>query len=449
MRRFTTPGYFFCIAAALAFSAWSCSVGPSTDSETHWLQLCEIDSNCGSELRCICNQCSLPCEDDCETLPGDVSCVPVDREFCEVESGAMCLASCDNNDDCGGGLVCHQGYCEASSSFEVGEPEPTEPPEPTLPRIAVDIDCAPGEGNRNTLCDWALGADVMLYGTLEELVIIEWDEEGPGDPVISCDASTPTNMRMTIAVEEVLHGAADETVEIYLRSTLTSSWYPFPTCNPDDPPNANIWGSWNNQGGSFEDGEGPLQPGQHVGIAAYEHENGYLYNLDETNPLFVERDDSLALQTGAYLYCDVLRISQELQDLRQGPFQDFVDTARACSEAGEIECPNTLLGDGESCPVGCHDFPNRIEAYDIGEDCRIDEPTFCLDVHQSLVEGDDAIGCWVHETDQTVVLTSIYLTTFTTEIDEWSTCEDWDGWDDEAQMNRYWHENTEIGDCVL
>jgi hypothetical protein len=35
--------------------------GPQTGSETHWLESCDVDADCGEENACVCGVCTVPC----------------------------------------------------------------------------------------------------------------------------------------------------------------------------------------------------------------------------------------------------------------------------------------------------------------------------------------------------------------------------------------------------
>ena len=441
-----TPRHLLTIAGLLLLATAACSNGPSTDSETHWLGACQSDDDCGEDLSCICNLCTLACDDDCGDLAGDAVCVQIDAAVCEVEAGAICKATCSDDEDCGEELTCQDQLCELPDGFEIEEPEPEpepeDPPEPTLPRIAIDLDCSPEEGSLwTTLCDWVLDADVVVHGTLTELVIVNWDD-GPGEPATSCEPDLAMNLRMTIAVEEPLRGDVGESVEVYLRSMIASSWYPYLGCDPDNV-HPLVWSA--NSADSMMPGEGPLTVGQFVGIAAFEHEDGYLYNTYETNPLFVNRDDALAVQTGAAFECHYLRDDPELEALQQQPFQNFVDAALACGDEPS-SCPNTEVDPG-ACPTECGDFPMLSQALRLDEKCIIDAPTLCVEQPQPpITEGDDAIGCFVHPEDSLVVLTTVYLEN-ELHLDGWQFCSDWDGWENADEMNELWHFSDTLPTC--
>ena len=80
---------------ALIFVALGCKAGsptPSVNSNTNWLKSCNADAECGEEDACICNVCTVVCQesDDCgDTRPGAV-CVFSE----EVGEGEFCV---DNN----------------------------------------------------------------------------------------------------------------------------------------------------------------------------------------------------------------------------------------------------------------------------------------------------------------------------------------------------------------
>jgi hypothetical protein len=87
--------------------------GGGSDSNTHWLEPCERDADCG-DLVCQCGQCTQPCADDgaCGSLPG-ASCAQ--STACSDQSEpASCVAECSQDADCGvvrEGLRCHEQQC--------------------------------------------------------------------------------------------------------------------------------------------------------------------------------------------------------------------------------------------------------------------------------------------------------------------------------------------------
>lgn len=117
------------------------STGPSTDSQTHWMETCNSETDCDDWLVCHCGLCTLVCEDRaaCSSLGEAVSCIgtqqgPAD-DICldePSESPGVCLPSCQSDSGCEafGGGVCTQGVCVGSV---------------TPPEFDVDADASTGE----------------------------------------------------------------------------------------------------------------------------------------------------------------------------------------------------------------------------------------------------------------------------------------------------------------
>jgi hypothetical protein len=65
--------YVACIAVA-GLTACATSHGPEPDSETHFLEACEV--SCPDGLECLCGVCTLPCDDDlgCSDLDPEARC---------------------------------------------------------------------------------------------------------------------------------------------------------------------------------------------------------------------------------------------------------------------------------------------------------------------------------------------------------------------------------------
>lgn len=117
-----------CLAVVVALGAFaltSCRAGPSAEStsgETHFLTLCDPGATCGGGLQCICDVCTLPCDEQnaCTSLPGS-RCVDVaEASACTtaVTSG-ICDVRCVLDSDCNGVSgehACHDGMCRIRSS---------------------------------------------------------------------------------------------------------------------------------------------------------------------------------------------------------------------------------------------------------------------------------------------------------------------------------------------
>jgi hypothetical protein len=91
-----------------------------TDSNTHWLDQCRTDKDCGS-LVCRCGACTKPCvaPADCTSLGGDTSCA---AEVCDT-GVKVCIASCNTPADCphgGAGFGCTNNRCVATGTGSQG-----------------------------------------------------------------------------------------------------------------------------------------------------------------------------------------------------------------------------------------------------------------------------------------------------------------------------------------
>jgi hypothetical protein len=89
--------------------------GGGTDSNTHWLEPCERDADCG-DLVCLCGQCTQPCENDgaCGDLPS-ASCAQ-SNACTGASEPATCVAECTQDADCsvvGEGFRCSDQQCVA------------------------------------------------------------------------------------------------------------------------------------------------------------------------------------------------------------------------------------------------------------------------------------------------------------------------------------------------
>lgn len=113
------------------FCALACGAETATDtpldSQTHWLTPCDGDSECG-EYSCLCGVCAKECSraSDCDGTPGD-TCVGPDEPsvsaLCrEVATVSVCLARCDEDDDCGNDERCEASECIPERSGSTPEP---------------------------------------------------------------------------------------------------------------------------------------------------------------------------------------------------------------------------------------------------------------------------------------------------------------------------------------
>lgn len=105
----------------------ACSdAGPSTDSQTHWLQPCQDNAACGDEgLSCICGICTAPCTDNaaCANTPTPTSCFADNTSTTNVICGGLgkakniCLPECLEDKDCDAGQRCVQAACITAAAL--------------------------------------------------------------------------------------------------------------------------------------------------------------------------------------------------------------------------------------------------------------------------------------------------------------------------------------------
>jgi hypothetical protein len=98
----------------------------NSDSETHWLEACDQDSDCG-ELSCICGVCTQPCQSDqaCQADGGDALCIPSAQasDQCGAPPAQICWRGCQDNSDCAWleGGVCLSGVCASADTSQTPE----------------------------------------------------------------------------------------------------------------------------------------------------------------------------------------------------------------------------------------------------------------------------------------------------------------------------------------
>lgn len=170
------PGKLLC--ALLVGSLSSCGdQAPKAEGETHWLQICQSDADCGG-AQCICNLCSGSCrgDDDCTRGQTAAQCFdaqsPGVAQRCpgvEAEVEALCLATCGDDADCASGQACRAGACLAADS--VGLPG-LDPRDFLGSDAAVDLGRPPVVPEPRRLLEG-------YYPELEG----EWLEEFDGEPV--------------------------------------------------------------------------------------------------------------------------------------------------------------------------------------------------------------------------------------------------------------------------
>ncbi len=181
-------GRFTGLITTLLFCAlglMACSGGPSTDSETHWMQSCEADADCDADLSCICNVCTLECDGDCSAL-GELATCGQAPQWCGDASGQLCLIECENSDECENGASCEGGLCVDPGGFDIGEPECQE----DVPFYCEGDDCCPGDcyALSDSLIDVDEGCRLdqgEAYYCISPQVLSE-DKPGTGDDLEDC-----------------------------------------------------------------------------------------------------------------------------------------------------------------------------------------------------------------------------------------------------------------------
>lgn len=332
------------LLAVLLVTLPACSSGPSTDSETHWMKACSDDEDCDDGLDCLCGVCTTGCDDDCSGVGPDAVCTDI-SEDCDDADAPICLATCDSADDCPGDFNCSDEICEPADGFNVSEPgndnggdnNGSDGDEPTLPALNFDIDCAPSEDypfDWEHPCDWLEFTDAAVWGTLEDLELYESTDEGiPDEPLSECDETTAPGsgpLKLTIDVDDVLQGDPDDvgdTVEVFVRGH--GGWTPRALCDEDEPSTVE-WGISNYP----DDGAGPLEIGQRIGVNYNEHDAGHLEHSDVVDPLFTNRDERVFAQPGAAFQCHLLGAD----DFDALSIDGFLDVARNCRAQADLAC---------------------------------------------------------------------------------------------------------------
>ncbi len=118
-----TP-YLFVIATLIAAigALPSCNGNTDssgTDSNTHWLERCDSDVECG-ELSCICGTCTKSCTTatSCETYGSQATCTMVSG-CTDAAAPTACVVTCNTNADCDG-ASCEMGQCRKGSGSGSG-----------------------------------------------------------------------------------------------------------------------------------------------------------------------------------------------------------------------------------------------------------------------------------------------------------------------------------------
>ena len=82
-------------------------------SQTHWLKRCSSDGDCG-DLSCLCGVCTQSCDTTgaCSGLADNATCARVQSGGdCADEPARVCLAGCEDDDQCGSEARCEDDAC--------------------------------------------------------------------------------------------------------------------------------------------------------------------------------------------------------------------------------------------------------------------------------------------------------------------------------------------------
>lgn len=365
--------WIFAAALLVAATALACSgsEGPDTDSETHWMERCSEDADCGEDLDCLCGLCTTGCDDECDELTR--KCVEV-GEQCEEVDDSICLERCEEDEDCPTDLECVDGVCEPEEGLGISENDGTDETQVTFPAWSGGSTpiCAAYSSTWYDTCAWVLSSDAIIDGTLEEMTMYARAESGvePDEPLESCDPTESNEhlLGMTIDVNETLRGDVADTIEVFtIRHHL--SWRPRPRCSQEDPTEVD-WGSIS----GLDDDIGPLEVGQPVGMALTETEAGH--NILQ-NPLLTRVDGQLVVQPlsdGTFFNCESWSADEELREMTSAAFDTEIsycgdlDPYEDCELQSEVAC----RGD-DCCPDGCNHLETRI--YDTQGECETEDGT--------------------------------------------------------------------------
>jgi hypothetical protein len=104
-------------AAALAAFAGACQSNTQTETETHFLTIC--DSDCPAGLSCVCGVCTEECTSDsaCAKFPGGAECLDT-ASSCGGDVASACDVECTSSDGCralGSSFTCVDGHCRGTT----------------------------------------------------------------------------------------------------------------------------------------------------------------------------------------------------------------------------------------------------------------------------------------------------------------------------------------------
>jgi hypothetical protein len=108
------------VLGIVCLGACAKTVDQPAGTNTNWLQSCDSDADCSDGASCLCDVCTVPCEET--TQCGEIAstrCEPLDELSCGGASAAAaaCLTACDGDDECGDveDGRCVSGVCARTS----------------------------------------------------------------------------------------------------------------------------------------------------------------------------------------------------------------------------------------------------------------------------------------------------------------------------------------------
>lgn len=125
------------LAAALCALAACATKTEPYEGETHWLEACQFDEDCGVG-HCLCGICSTGCETDRDCDAGTprglcyAAASPGLSFYCDaqrIESQGVCLAGCERDDDCPAGTACSRGACLSTGTHSANAEASSAPPQ--------------------------------------------------------------------------------------------------------------------------------------------------------------------------------------------------------------------------------------------------------------------------------------------------------------------------------
>lgn len=188
------------VLLGLALAALGCakSESPADNGQTHWLEACRSDAECG-ELSCVCGLCTEPCSSDSACGGAiEAECVePARLPFASCEERApagLCVPECGDDSDCSelsDGLSCSDGLCRPQDMVARDSSVP-------MPDANVmDADSGPEIPDSGSIPDGTFVSDAELddaaVGALPVLVCAGEELDRTQAPTVEVIAARGTN----------------------------------------------------------------------------------------------------------------------------------------------------------------------------------------------------------------------------------------------------------------